>query len=52
MKKLFVFVLGVVTIFVAPSCSTTDGLDEVIQNSDLDVTAIHPDEEDKIAHPR
>lgn len=52
MKKLFyVFALGLVTVMVIPSCSTSDGLDDVIMESDLDVAASTDDEEDKVAKP-
>ena len=51
-KFLSVFVLGVFALVVVPSCSTADSLDDVIQESDLDVSASTDDDEDTIASPK
>ncbi|MEO1256259.1 MAG: hypothetical protein AAFY41_15430 [Bacteroidota bacterium] len=52
MRKFFcALVLGLLAIVVFPSCSTADSLDDVIQESDLDITASTDDEEDKVAKP-
>ena len=52
MRKFFyALVLGLVTVLVIPSCSTSDDLDEMIQESDLDVSASTDDGEDKVAKP-
>lgn len=49
-KFIYSLVLGLVTIMVIPACSTSDSLDEAIQESDLDVSATD-DKESKIAKP-
>ena len=52
MRKLFyVFVLGVVTVMVVPSCSTSDSLDDVIDESNFDVASSTNDAESKVAKP-
>jgi len=52
MKKFFnVLALAAVALIVIPSCSTSDSLDEVIEASDLDVSATTGDAEDKNAIP-
>lgn len=52
MRKFFyALVFGLVTVMVIPSCSTADDLDEMIQQSDLDVAAATDDYEIKIAKP-
>ena len=52
MRKFFyVLVFGLVTVMVLPSCSTSDDLDEMIQQSDLDVSASTDDAESKVAKP-
>jgi len=52
MRKFFyVLVMGLLAVIVIPSCSTTDSLDEVIQVSDLDVSASTDDYESKVAKP-
>lgn len=52
MRKFFyALVFGLVTVMVIPSCSTSDELSEMVQESDLDVSASTVDAEDKIAKP-
>lgn len=52
MRKFFyAFVLSLVALLVIPACSTADDLDEVIEPSELDVTASTDDDEDIVAKP-
>ncbi|GAB4232753.1 MAG: hypothetical protein Tsb0034_05640 [Ekhidna sp.] len=50
-KSFYAFVLSLVALFVIPACSTADDLDEVIEPSELDVTASTDDDEDIVAKP-
>jgi len=52
MRKLFFsLILFSFALFAMPSCSPSDSLEDVIEESDLDVTTSTDDDEDKTAKP-
>ena len=50
-KFLYTLILSILALIVIPSCTNTDSLDEVIQKSELDISAASEDKEKKSNKP-
>ena len=50
-KFFFTLLVCLFALSAIPSCAPTDSLEDVIEESDLEVVATTDDEEDKVAKP-
>ena len=50
-KFLYTLILSMLALVVIPSCTNTDSLDEVVEESDLDISAGTKDGNSNVAKP-